>query len=93
MDAKKCGDEMIEIDDVFKAANQITADLPSVGEVWQQVDGSNVIIIGISTNKFGPLEVRNSDGSHGGFRCRDGRYVIFGVRGNDPMDLILRVSS
>lgn len=79
------------LDDVIAAAASQSGDIPEIGEVWQQVDGRRVVVVDISTNSIGPLEVRYLDGKHAGHRTRDGRFVVFGVRGGDPNDLIERV--
>jgi hypothetical protein len=76
------------LDDVIIAANVDAGQLPQLGEVWRQLDGKLVKVIDISTNRFGPLELRYLSGGHAGYRTRDGRYVLFGKRGCDAKDLM-----
>ena len=79
------------LDDCFHFVGQNSADRPELGEVWEQLDGTLVRIVEVST-RFPSVRCATLDGRYAGWRCRDGREVIFGVKGIDRQDLMHRVS-
>ena len=82
---------MITLYDVEYAASQTDGELPEAGQVWRQKDGRLVRVTEITSNSFSPVTVHHLDGSHESYRTRDGRNVVFGVRGCDPEDLMEKV--